>query len=61
MIEFKHKRFSIHEAAEHLRISPAMIYKLMHQKKLRKTKIGRRTIFSGAELERFLKDQQRAA
>ena len=58
--DFPHRCFSVPEAAEHLRISRAMIYKLIHAKQIVPVKIGERTIFRGAELERFLNAAQAA-
>lgn len=52
--------FTICEAADYLRISRALLYKLIHQGRIQTVKIGKRTIIRGAELERFL-DQQQAA
>jgi excisionase family DNA binding protein len=61
MSDFQHKNFSIQEAADHLRISRSFIWKLISQKRLRPHKIGARTILSGAEIERFLRDENAAA
>jgi len=52
--------FTIGEAAQYLRISRALLYQLIRQGRIRTIKIGTRTIVRGAELERFL-DQQQAA
>ena len=52
-IDFRHLRFSVPEAATHLRISRALIYKLIAAGKLTPSKIGNRTIISGAEIERL--------
>jgi excisionase family DNA binding protein len=52
--------FTINEAAQYLRISRAFLYKLIHEGRIRTVKVGARTIVRGAELERFL-DQQQAA
>ena len=52
--------FTIPEAADYLRISRALLYKLIRQGRIQTVKIGKRTIVRGAELERFL-DQQQAA
>lgn len=52
--------FTICEAADYLRISRALLYKLIHQARIRTVKVGARTIVRAAELERFL-DQQQAA
>jgi excisionase family DNA binding protein len=50
--------FTVPEAAEYLRISRAMLYKLIHAKQIVPVKIGERTIFRGAELARFLNAAQ---
>ena len=52
--------FTIVEAAQYLRISRALLYQLIRQGRIKTVKIGARTIVRGAELERFL-DQQQAA
>jgi len=52
--------FTIGEAAQYLRISRALLYQLIRQGRIKTIKIGTRTIVRGAELERFL-DQQQAA
>jgi len=52
--------FKISEAAQYLRISRALLYQLIRQGRIKTVKIGTRTIIRGAELERFL-DQQQAA
>lgn len=51
---------SVNEAANYLRVSRALLYKLIHDGRIKTIKIGTRTIIRGAELERFL-DQQEAA
>ena len=48
------------EAAQYLRISRALFYQLIRNGRIKTIKIGARTIVRGAELERFL-DQQQAA
>jgi len=58
--DFQHCCFTVSEAAEHLRISRAMIYKLIHAQQIVPVKIGERTIFRGAELERVLNAAQAA-
>ena len=60
-INFQHQQFSVLEAAAHLRVSRSFMYKLISQGKLTPTKFGNRTIFTGSELERFVKAAQRAA
>jgi len=52
--------FTVGEAAHYLRISRALLYQLIRQGRIKTVKIGTRTIIRGAELERFL-DQQQAA
>ncbi len=52
--------FSVNEAAQYLRISRAHLYKLIRDGRIKTVKLGTRTIVRGAELERFL-DQQQAA
>jgi excisionase family DNA binding protein len=52
--------FTVNEATHYLRISRALLYKLIHDGRIRTVKVGTRTIIRGAELERFL-DQQQAA
>jgi excisionase family DNA binding protein len=51
---------TISEAGQHLRISRALLYKLIQEGRIRTVKIGARTIVRGAELKRFL-DEQPAA
>jgi len=50
--------FSVNEASSYLRISRALLYKLIHDGRIKTVKIGTRTIIRGAELERFLDQQQ---
>jgi excisionase family DNA binding protein len=52
--------FTVSEAAQYLRISRALLYQLIRSGRIRTVKIGTRTIVRGAELGRFL-DQQQAA
>lgn len=52
--------FTISEAAQYLRISRALLYRLIHDRRIKTVKVGARTIIRGTELERFL-DQQQAA
>jgi excisionase family DNA binding protein len=47
--------FTIPEAAAHLKISRAFIYRLIGDGKLKPSKIGSRTIVPGAEIRRFMK------
>jgi excisionase family DNA binding protein len=53
-IEFARRLFSVPEAADLLRISRTMIFKLFREGKLTPTKIGTRTLISGAAIERLL-------
>jgi excisionase family DNA binding protein len=61
MSDFQYKNFSIQEAAIHLRISRSFVWKLISQKRLRPLKVGTRTILTGAEIERFLREENAAA
>ena len=51
------KFFSIPDSARALCVSPWTIRCWLSQKRLLKTKVGRRTVIAEAELERFLRDQ----
>ena len=51
---------TICEAANYLRVSRALFYKLVRQGHIKTIKIGKRTIVRIAELERFLDHQQAA-
>ena len=53
-IEFGRLLFSVSEAAQHLRVSRTMIFKLLREGKLKPTKIGTRTLISGAAIDRLL-------
>ena len=53
-IEFERLLFSVSEAAQHLRISRTTIFKLLREGKLTPTKIGTRTLISGAAIDRLL-------
>jgi excisionase family DNA binding protein len=53
-IEFERLLFSVSEAAQHLRISRTTIFKLLREGKLAPTKIGTRTLISGAAIDRLL-------
>jgi excisionase family DNA binding protein len=55
-VDFQHRLFSVGEAAAYLRISRTMIFKLLRQRKLTPTKIGTRTLISGAAIDRLLAD-----
>lgn len=52
--QIKDRNFTIVEAADHLRVSRSMVYRLIEAKKLALRKIGSRSIITGAELARFL-------
>jgi excisionase family DNA binding protein len=52
--EFGRRLFSVREAAEHLRVSRTMIFKLLRDSKLAPTKIGARTLISGAAIADLL-------
>ena len=53
-VDFQRRLFSVGEAADYLRISRTMIFKLLRQRKLTPTKIGTRTLISGAAIDRLL-------
>jgi len=53
--------FTILEAAAHLRVSRAFLYKLIRSGDLRIIKMGTRSIIRGSELTRFLDAAQNAA
>jgi excisionase family DNA binding protein len=57
-VSHKQPCFTVCEAADYLRISRALVYKLIRQGRIQTVKIGKRTIVRGAELERFLDQQQ---
>lgn len=46
--------FSVPEAADYLRISTASLWRLLEHGKLRRTKIGHRTVIRKADLDSFL-------
>ena len=52
--EFGRRLFSVAEAADYLRVSRTMIFKLLRLGRLTPTKIGTRTLISGAAIERLL-------
>jgi excisionase family DNA binding protein len=60
-IDFNREIFSVAEAAAYLKISRALIYKLIAAKRLKPFKVGTRTLFLGAELARFVESAQHAA
>jgi len=53
-LEFDRRLFTIAEAAEYLRISKTMVFKLIREGRLTSTKIGTRTLIRGAAIERLL-------
>jgi excisionase family DNA binding protein len=57
-ISFEHQRFTVLEAAKHLRISKALLYKLIAAGKLTPSKLGNRTIISGVEIQRLLQNKE---
>lgn len=61
IIDFNQTCFTVPEAADYLRVSRAMFYKLVAAGKLRPFKIGTRTLILGAELDRFIQSAQHAA
>jgi excisionase family DNA binding protein len=61
IIDFNQQCFTINEAAEHLRVSRALLYKHIKQGKLKPFKIGARTLIRGSELDRFVQSAQQAA
>lgn len=46
----------VNETASYLRISRASVYRLVKSGSLKVTKIGKRTLFSRADIERLLED-----
>jgi len=58
---FSERCFSIPEAAAHLRVSRAFLYKLIRSGDLRIIKMGTRSIIRGSELTRFLDAQSKVA
>jgi excisionase family DNA binding protein len=59
--DFQSRVFSINESAAHLRVSRSFVYSLIAQKKLRLTKLGRRSVVTGKELARLIAAAERAA
>jgi excisionase family DNA binding protein len=51
-VEFRHRKFSVDEAAEHLRISRAHLFKLFKNGTIKPFKLGNRTIITGEEILR---------
>lgn len=58
-INFEHQRFTVVEAADHLRISKALLYKLIAAGRLTPSKLGNRTIISGGQIQRLLQTKER--
>jgi len=54
--EFSHRKFSIAEAAAHLRVSRGFVFKLLKQGKIKGSKLGRRTLITGRDIERALNE-----
>jgi excisionase family DNA binding protein len=52
--DFGRRLFTVAEAADHLRVSKTMIFKLIRESKLTSTKIGTRTLISGAAIDHML-------
>lgn len=52
--------FTVAEAAAHLKISRALLYKFIGAGDLRTIKLGTRTLIRGAELDRFVCAAQKA-
>jgi len=52
--DFQYRVLSVQEAADHLRISRAFIYKLLKAGSLRSNKLGSRTVITGAAIEALL-------
>jgi len=51
------KLYSVEEAATYLRVSKWTIHAWLAQKRLRKTKIGARTVIRESDIEAFVKSQ----
>ena len=51
-VEFRYRKFNIDEAAEHLRISRAHLFKLIKNGTIKPFKLGSRTIITGEEIQR---------
>jgi excisionase family DNA binding protein len=47
-------QFTTTEAAAHLRVSRSYLYELIAAKKIRRVKLGKRTLIQGRELKRFM-------
>jgi excisionase family DNA binding protein len=48
--------FSVEDAAAHLRVSRSFVYELAADKKIKFSKIGKRTVVTGREMARFVKN-----
>lgn len=59
--ELQNQNFSIAEAVDFLRISKSYVWKLIGASKLKRLRIGARSIIAGAELARFIDDLNAAA
>jgi excisionase family DNA binding protein len=49
-IPFHQQVFSVPESANYLRVSQSFVYKLLAQGAIKRTKVGNRTLITGAEL-----------
>lgn len=52
-ISYKRRKFTIDEAADQLRVSRSMIFKLLRKGKLARIKIGTRTVITGDAIDRM--------
>jgi excisionase family DNA binding protein len=59
--ELQNRNFSIAETADYLRISKSYVWKLIGSGKLKRLKIGERSIITGRELARYLEELEAAA
>lgn len=53
-VSFAERVFSIEEAAAHLHLCRTMIFHLVASGHLKSFKVGKRRLFTGAELQRFV-------
>lgn len=53
-VDFDNRIFSVNEAATHLKISRALLYRLIAAGEIRPTRINSRTLFSGKTLSAFI-------
>jgi excisionase family DNA binding protein len=58
MVAFEDRQFSIKEAIAYLTISESFFHQLVRKGELRIAKLGTRTLVSGAELRRVLKQRE---